>query len=475
MIHPQPVTPASIDVARAERHLLPNGAALYLLPADEFEVLRVSFVFRAGSAVQQVPFSASTTANLLSEGTRSMTARRIAEQLDFYGSWYDVNLDRDYAYINFAMLSKFAVETLRIAAEILLHPTFPEEELRTYCAKRRQRLEIDRTKVDVEAREAFAAALFGARHPYGTSSPAEAYDRLTRGEVEAFYRRYYTAERCIVVCSGRIGPTERAAVEALRAAARDLKEGLLDTVVTAPIDKETVQSDDFRFTGHTEFFGAEFGGEPMMIMCSDILRVGLVTKHIPVSEISRSITREKIVADLLTLRRSLVEDFGVVEPRIAVMALNPHAGDGGLLGREEEEIIRPAIVEAFSKGVLAFGPFAADGLFAGGGYTRYDGILAMYHDQGLAPFKSLSPDGVNFTAGLPVVRTSPDHGTAYDIAGQDKADAQSMRSAIYAAIDIVEHRRAWTEWSRNPLQRAEREKGGRDISVKDLPQTERED
>ena len=266
----------------------------------------------------------------------------------------------------------------------------------------------------------------------------------------------------------------RAAVEALRAAARDLKEGLLDTVVTAPIDKETVQSDDFRFTGHTEFFGAEFGGEPMMIMCSDILRVGLVTKHIPVSEISRSITREKIVADLLTLRRSLVEDFGVVEPRIAVMALNPHAGDGGLLGREEEEIIRPAIVEAFSKGVLAFGPFAADGLFAGGGYTRYDGILAMYHDQGLAPFKSLSPDGVNFTAGLTVVRTSPDHGTAFDIAGQDRADAQSMRNALYAAIDIVQRRREWAEWTNNPLPRAEREKSNRDVSVKELPQTEKE-
>ena len=266
----------------------------------------------------------------------------------------------------------------------------------------------------------------------------------------------------------------RAAVEALRAAARDLKEGLLDAVVTAPIDKETVQSDDFRFTGHTEFFGAEFGGEPMMIMCSDILRVGLVTKHIPVSEISRSITREKIVADLLTLRRSLVEDFGVVEPRIAVMALNPHAGDGGLLGREEEEIIRPAIVEAFSKGVLAFGPFAADGLFAGGGYTRYDGILAMYHDQGLAPFKSLSPDGVNFTAGLTVVRTSPDHGTAFDIAGQDRADAQSMRNALYAAIDIVQRRREWAEWTNNPLPRAEREKSNRDVSVKELPQTEKE-
>lgn len=264
----------------------------------------------------------------------------------------------------------------------------------------------------------------------------------------------------------------RAAVEALRRAAADLREGLLDAVVTAPFDKQTVQSDDFAFTGHTEFFGAEFEGEPMMILCSDILRVGLVTKHIPVAEIPRSITREKIVRDLNALRRTLKEDFGIVEPRIAVMALNPHAGDGGLLGREEEEIIRPAVVEAFEAGVLAFGPFAADGLFAGGGYRKYDGILAMYHDQGLAPFKSLSPDGVNFTAGLSVVRTSPDHGTAFDIAGQDRADAQSMRNALYAACDIVQHRRAWAEWSASPLPRAEREKSRRDISVKDLPQKE---
>lgn len=263
----------------------------------------------------------------------------------------------------------------------------------------------------------------------------------------------------------------RAAVEALSAAVRDLKEGHLDAIVTAPFDKETVQADDFRYTGHTEYMAAEFGGEAMMIMCSDLLRVGLVTKHIPVSEIARSITRERIVKDLHTLRRSLVEDFGIVEPRIAVMALNPHAGDGGLLGREEQEIIKPAIVEAFGKGVLAFGPFAADGLFAGGGYAKYDGILAMYHDQGLAPFKTLSPDGVNFTAGLPAVRTSPDHGTAFDIAGKDKADPQSMRNAIYTAIDIVEHRRAWAEWTRNPLQHAERERGGRDVSVRDLPES----
>lgn len=279
-------------------------------------------------------------------------------------------------------------------------------------------------------------------------------------------------ERCE---PGKAAPEAgRAAVEALRTATRDLREGLLDAIVTAPFDKETVQDDAFRFTGHTEYFGAEFGGEPMMILCSDLLRVGLVTKHIPVAEIARSITREKIVNDLHTLRRSLKEDFGVVEPRIAVLALNPHAGDGGLVGREEEEIIRPAIVEAFKAGVLAFGPFAADGLFAGSGYARYDGILAMYHDQGLAPFKALSPDGVNFTANLPVVRTSPDHGTAFDIAGRDKADPQSMRNAIYAACDIVERRRAWAVWTRNPLQRAERERNGRDASLRDFSQNGKE-
>ena len=262
----------------------------------------------------------------------------------------------------------------------------------------------------------------------------------------------------------------RAAVEALQTALRELKAGHIDALVTAPFDKETVQSDEFRHTGHTEYLAAELGGDSMMIMCSDVLRVGLVTKHIPVSEIAASISKEKIVEDLRILRRSLIEDFGIVEPRIAVMALNPHAGDGGLLGREELEIIRPAIVEAFNEGILAFGPFAADGLFAGGGYARYDGILAMYHDQGLAPFKSISPDGVNFTAGLSAVRTSPDHGTAFDIAGKDKADPQSMRNAIYTAIDIVRHREAWAEWTANPLQHAEREKSSRDASVKEVPQ-----
>ncbi|MBQ3187604.1 MAG: 4-hydroxythreonine-4-phosphate dehydrogenase PdxA [Alistipes sp.] len=253
-----------------------------------------------------------------------------------------------------------------------------------------------------------------------------------------------------------------AAVEALRRATEELKRGELDAVVTAPFDKETVQSEQFRYTGHTEFFGAELEGEPMMIMCSERLRVGLVTKHLPIAEIPRHITREKIVADLRTLKKSLKEDFGIVEPRIAVLALNPHAGDGGLLGTEEQEIIRPAINEAYEEGILAFGPFAADGLFASGSYTKYDGVLAMYHDQGLAPFKTLSPDGVNLTAGLSEVRTSPDHGTAFDIAGRDKADAQSMRNALYTAIDVVRNRRAYAEWSQNPLPKAERERTRRD-------------
>ena len=323
---------------------------------------------------------------------------------------------------------------------------------------------------------------------YG-SPKAAAYYRNTVAEIEAFsFNPVASAAEArrgkanLVACgeTADIAPGKptpeagRAAVEALCAAMRDLKAGHLDALVTAPFDKETVQADDFRYTGHTEYLAAELEGEAMMILCSDVLRVGLVTKHIPVSEIARNITKERIVRDLDTLRRALIEDFGIVEPRIAVMALNPHAGDGGLLGREEQEIIRPAIVEAFSKGVLAFGPFAADGLFAGGGYAKYDGILAMYHDQGLAPFKSLSPDGVNFTAGLPVVRTSPDHGTAFDIAGQDRADAQSMRNALYAAIDIVQRRRAWAEWTSNPLPRAEREKSSRDVSVKELPHTEKE-
>lgn len=215
MTQPPLTIPSAVEIEAAEKRVLPNGMALYTLPANDFEVLRVTFVFRAGPSVQRVPFSASTTANLLAEGTRRFTARELAERLDYYGSWYDVNLDRDYAYISFATLSKFYRETLEAAAEILLHPVFPEEELRTYCAKRKQRLLIDRHKVDVRAREAFARALFGERHPYGISYDGALYDTLTRADVETFYRTHYTAENCFVVCSGRITDDERQAVAAI--------------------------------------------------------------------------------------------------------------------------------------------------------------------------------------------------------------------------------------------------------------------
>ncbi len=255
----------------------------------------------------------------------------------------------------------------------------------------------------------------------------------------------------------------KAAIEALVKATEDLKSGAIDAVVTGPFNKESVQSSEFSHTGHTEYMASQFDGESMMMMCSEIFKVGLVTKHVPINKVAEMITKEMIVKDLRGLRKTLISDFSIVEPRIAVMSLNPHAGEGGLLGREEMEIIQPAIQEASKEGVYAFGPFPADGFFAAAGYKRYDAVLAIYHDQGLIPFKTLSPEGVNFTAGLTAVRTSPDHGVAYDIAGKDQANPDSMRNAIYMAIDIVESRKVYKEISANPLQHAEveRERGER--------------
>ena len=265
-----------------------------------------------------------------------------------------------------------------------------------------------------------------------------------------------------------------AAAAALNKAIKELKDGAIDALVTAPIDKEMIQSEAFSFTGHTEFLAKELEGEPLMIMTSELMRVGLATIHVPVAEVAQSLSKELIVERINQINASMRQDFGVVRPKVAVLALNPHAGDGGLLGKEEQDIIKPAIVEAYEGGVLAFGPFAADGFFASGQFKNYDAILAMYHDQGLAPFKTLTPNGVNFTASLSEVRTSPDHGVAYDIAGKGIADEQSMRNAIYEAIDIVQRRSEWEEWNANPLQHFEREKG-RDISIKDLPETEHHD
>ncbi len=278
---------------------------------------------------------------------------------------------------------------------------------------------ILRTFADSRIAELFTPVIYGSQQAAAAHAATLDEEQKVQFNVVASADEARRGKINLVKC-GEIDPAlgtpspeaGKAAVEALEAAARDLKSGSLDAVVTAPINKETAQSDDFRFTGHTEYFADRFGGEPMMIMCSDRLRVGLVTIHIPMAEVSASITQEKIVRSLATLRESLIKDFGIVEPRIAVLALNPHAGEGGMLGREEQNIIKPAIEQAFGDGILAFGPFPADGLFGGGGYAKYDAVLAMYHDQGLTPFKTISPDGVNFTAGLPVVRTSPDHGTA---------------------------------------------------------------
>ena len=266
------------------------------------------------------------------------------------------------------------------------------------------------------------------------------------------------------------------AVAALKMAVEDLKKGDIDVLVTAPINKENVKAAGFAHTGHTEYLAAEFGGEPVMVMCSDLMKVGLVTIHMPVSEVSASITKEQVKRKLEQLKDMLVSDFRVIEPKIAVLSLNPHAGDGGLLGTQEQEIIKPAIEEAWKEGVLSFGPFAADGFFAAANFRKYDAVLAMYHDQGLTPFKALTPYGVNFTACLPVVRTSPDHGVAYDIAGQDKADPDSMREAIYLAMDVFRNREWYGGISADPLPHYERDRGA-DGYVRDLklPETESED
>ena len=234
----------------------------------------------------------------------------------------------------------------------------------------------------------------------------------------------------------------KAAFVALKQAASELKEGLLDALVTAPIDKHTIHSEEFPFTGHTGFLTSFFEvSDSLMFMVSDKLRVGLVTEHNPIREVATALTKEKIEGKLKIMDASLRKDFGILKPKIAVLGLNPHAGDNGLLGQEEEQIIRPVIADQKNKGRLVYGPFPADGFFASGAHSKYDGILAMYHDQGLVAFKTIAfGDGVNFTAGLPVIRTSPDHGTAYAIAGKNQANEGSLREAIYQAVEIFKQR-----------------------------------
>lgn len=260
-----------------------------------------------------------------------------------------------------------------------------------------------------------------------------------------------------------------AALAALELAVADLKNGDIDVLVTAPINKSNIQSDTFTFPGHTEYLEAqseEPGSKALMILCNDNMRVALVTTHLPLAKIPSEITKDAVFDKLQVFNRSLQRDFGIHAPRIAVLALNPHAGEGGLLGDEEQQEIVPAIAEARERGILAFGPYAADGFFGAGRFVKFDGILAMYHDQGLAPFKAMGMEtGINFTAGLPFVRTSPDHGTGYDIAGAGEASEESLRASIYAAIDIWHNRRRHEEAHRNPLRKLYREKGGQDQTL----------
>ncbi len=230
----------------------------------------------------------------------------------------------------------------------------------------------------------------------------------------------------------------KAALIMLKQACEELKEGFLDGLVTAPIDKLSIHSDEFPFKGHTQFLTEYFGAsDSLMFMVSENFRVGLVTEHIALKDVASLITKEKIEAKLKIMELSLKKDFGISKPKIAILGLNPHAGDGGLIGSEEEQIIKPLISDYKNKGKLVYGPFPADGFFTGGNHTKYDGILAMYHDQGLVAFKTLAfENGVNFTAGLPIIRTSPDHGTAYLLTGKNQANESSMREAIYQAAAI---------------------------------------
>ena len=244
-------------------------------------------------------------------------------------------------------------------------------------------------------------------------------------------------------------------VLSLQAAVKALKNNEIDALVTAPLNKHTMQSGDFNFTGHTPYLKEAFkADEVVMLMVAENMKVALLTEHVAIGDVAKNITKEQIIKKINLLKNSLKKDFGIDRPKIAVLGLNPHAGDEGLVGKEEKEIIRPAVIEAKKNDCVVLGPYSADAFFARGIHEKFDAVLAMYHDQGLIPFKSLAlGEGTNFTAGLPVIRTSPDHGTAFDIAGKNLADEASFRQAVFTAIDIYETRMGYAERTRNPLRK----------------------
>ena len=241
--------------------------------------------------------------------------------------------------------------------------------------------------------------------------------------------------------------------ESLNRACNDLKAGKVDVLVTAPINKRNIQASDFDFPGHTEYLSHQFGSSSLMFMICDRNRIGIVTNHLALKDVPGALTHNLLFDKMMLMNESLKRDFGITRPKIAVLALDPHAGDGGVIGDFDKRVIRPVIDEVQGKGVLAYGPFPSDGFFGNSEFNNFDGVLALYHDQGLIPFKLMSfTEGVNYTAGLPYVRTSPAHGTAYDIAGKDKASEQSFRSAVYLACTILRNRQEYDELNADPLQ-----------------------
>jgi 4-hydroxythreonine-4-phosphate dehydrogenase len=294
---------------------------------------------------------------------------------------------------------------------------------------------------------------------YRKSIPDSNFNYQNVKDLSRVYTKQINIFNCweeeVSITPGQLNETGgKYAVKSLVAAVEALKDKKIHGLVTAPIHKKNIQSSSFSYTGHTPYLMQAFGmKDVLMLMSAENFRVGLVTEHIPVSEITKHITREAILSKLNILRDTLIRDFGIDKPRIAVLGLNPHAGDEGLIGREEEDIIKPAIKDA-KHNMLVFGPYSADAFFAHNQQQKFDAVLAMYHDQGLIPFKSLATgEGINYTAGLPAVRTSPDHGTAFDIAGKNKADHQSFMAAVFGCLEILERRRDFNENHKNPLKK----------------------
>jgi 4-hydroxythreonine-4-phosphate dehydrogenase len=243
------------------------------------------------------------------------------------------------------------------------------------------------------------------------------------------------------------------AIKSFVEATKALKDGKIDVLVTAPINKYNIQSEDFQFPGHTDYLDKELNGNALMLMVQDKLRVGLLTDHIPVNEVAKSISPAQLEKKIQTIKETLIRDFRISKPKIAVLGLNPHSGDNGVIGKEEEEIVKPTLKKLFEEGTMVFGPYSSDSFFGSNQYQNFDAVLAMYHDQGLIPFKTLSfGKGVNYTAGLEKIRTSPDHGTAFEIAGKGIANHESFKEAVYLALDVFSNRNEYKELTENPLK-----------------------